>query len=63
MGHEVEHGSRIGPDPAPENHVTELAHRRIGQDALDVRLHEADGGGKQGCESADDTDDRHGRRR
>src|SRR5262245_12702950 len=63
MGYEMEHGSRIGPDPAPEEHVSELAHRRIGQNAFDVRLHKADGSGKQRCESADDAYDRHGSRR
>ena len=47
MGHQMEHGSRIGPDSTSEEHITELAHRRVGQDALDICLNEADGGSKQ----------------
>src|ERR1044071_3185859 len=63
MGHKVKDGSGIGPYSTPENHVAKLAHRRIGQDALDICLQEADGGGKQGGEAADDADGRHGRGR
>src|SRR5262249_13993644 len=37
MGHEVEYCCRIGPNPARENHITELTYRRIGQDSLNVR--------------------------
>src|SRR6478672_151992 len=37
MGHEVKDGSGIGPYSTPENHVPELAHCRIGQDAFDIR--------------------------
>src|SRR6185369_9857641 len=57
MGHEVKDGRGIGPYSTPEHHVPELAHRRIGQNAFDIRLHEADGGGKQGGEATDDVDD------
>src|SRR5262245_24529485 len=46
MGDKMEYGSRIGSNPATEKHIPELAHRRIGQNALDVCLYETDGGGK-----------------
>ena len=42
MGRQVEDGGRIGADPTGQEHVSELAHRGIGQHALDVGLDQPD---------------------
>ncbi len=56
VGHQVEDAGREGADPAAQEHVAELADRRVGEHALDVVLHEADGGGEDRGERADDRD-------
>ena len=61
VGHQVEDAGGEGAHPAAQEHVAELADRRVGQHALDVVLHEADGGGEERGERADDRD--HGERR
>ena len=43
----MEHADRIGPCPHRHEHVAELRTGRIGDDALDVVLNEADGRGKE----------------
>ena len=54
MRHEVEDGSRPGTDAQGEEHIADLAHRGIGEDALDVPLGErADPGNEQGYCSYD----------
>ena len=43
----------VGTHPAGQEHVAELRHRRVGQDLLDVGLHQADGGGEDRRQRAD----------
>jgi hypothetical protein len=47
----------IGADAERDEHVAELRAGRIGDDALDVVLHEADGRREEGGDRADDGDD------
>ena len=54
--HQVEDGRDPGTDAEREGHVAELGERGVGDDALDVVLHHADGGGHEGGEGADDGD-------
>ena len=54
---EVEDGRGIGRDAAGEKHVAQLRDGGVGEDALDVVLDKADGGGKEGRGRADDGDD------
>ena len=49
---------RIGADAERDEHVAELRAGRVGDDALDVVLHEAD---RRGEERGDRADDRHDR--
>ena len=60
---EVEDARAEGPDAAGEEHVAELAHRRVGEHALDVVLDEADRGGEDRRRGAHDRDRRHRVRR
>ena len=39
---QVEHRERVRADPRADEHVPDLAHRRVGDDALDVPLDERD---------------------
>ena len=48
VGEEMEDGDAIGAQPQSHEHVAELRTGRIGDDALDVVLHEADGCGEEG---------------
>ena len=41
--HEVEHRVPVRADPRRHEHVSDLRHRRVGDHALDVPLHERDG--------------------
>src|SRR6266404_5037812 len=59
VGHQVEDAGGEGADSEGEEHVAELADRGVGEDALDVRLHEADGGSEERGGAADDGDDEH----
>ena len=40
--HQVEHARRVGADGDAHDHVADLRHRRVGDHALDVGLHERD---------------------
>ena len=51
--HQVEDASRECADAAGQKHVTQLADGGIGQHALDVVLHQADGGRPDGRRRAD----------
>jgi hypothetical protein len=55
--HEMENRGRVSTDAGAEEHIAQLAHRRIGQHPLDVVLHEADCGGKERCGAANHADD------
>ena len=57
VGHQVEHRRGVGRDAGGEEHVAELRAGRIGDDALDVVLHQADRGGEDRGRGADDGDD------
>jgi len=54
---QVEHPDRIGADTHRHEHVAELRTGRIGNDALDVVLHEPDGRGKERGGGAEEHDD------
>ena len=53
MREQVEDGRAIRADAASNEHVAELGARRIGDDALDVVLHKADGRGEKCRDGAD----------
>ena len=44
---EVEHREAVGPDPRADEHVADLAHRRVRDHALDVPLDERDDAGDE----------------
>ena len=54
VGEEVEHCDRVDAHACRHEHVTELRAGRIGDDALDVVLNEADGRGEEGRRGAED---------
>src|SRR5512143_934372 len=56
MSREMEDGSRPSANAESEEHVADLADRRIGQDALDVPLHECAATGDQERSGTDDGD-------
>ncbi len=60
VGDEVEDAGDVGGDADAEEHVAELADRRVGEDPLDVALADRDRGGEQRRHG---TDRRHRRRR
>ena len=60
MGEEVEDGRPIGGDSGGQEHVAQLTAGRIGDDALDVVLDEADGRREEAGEGADDGDEGQG---
>ena len=62
VGEQVEHRRLIGADPGREEHVTQLRTGRIGDDPLDIVLHQTDRRGEQGCDRAGDGDDQRRRR-
>ena len=57
VGEEVEHGALVGADAGGNEHVAELRAGRIGDHPLDVVLRQADGGGEQGGDRADQRND------
>ena len=57
VGDQVEDAGGVGADAAGEEHVAELRDGGVGEDALDVVLHHADGGGEDRGGRADDGDD------
>ena len=61
--HEMEDARGVGADAQAEEHVAELADRRVGQHALDVVLSDADRGREERRRGAHDGDhlERHGR--
>ena len=56
VGEQVEHAHAIGPHAHGHEHVAKLRAGGIGDDALDVVLHQADGGGEEGGDAADEDD-------
>ncbi len=46
VGEQVEDAGGVGADSAGQEHVAELRDGGVGEDALDVVLHHADGGGE-----------------
>ena len=57
VGEEMEDAERIAADAERDEHVAELRAGRIGDDALDVVLHEADGRREKGRRAADEGDE------
>jgi hypothetical protein len=53
VGEQVEDRAAIGADAKRHEHVAELRTGRIGDDALDVVLHQADGRGEERRDRAD----------
>jgi hypothetical protein len=51
---QVEHRHRVDADARRHEHVTQLRTGRIGDDALDVVLHEADRRREEGRQRADE---------
>ena len=47
VGHQVKQPGGVGADGHAHDHVADLRHRRVGDHALDVRLHERDRAGDQ----------------
>ena len=50
----MEEAGRVGPDADGEEHVADLAHRRVGEHPLDVDLDDRDCRSEQGGDRADD---------
>ena len=61
MGEDVEDAGGKGSDAEREKHVAELRDGGVGEDPLDVVLHEADGRGEDRGQRADDGDRLHRR--
>jgi hypothetical protein len=61
--HEVEDRRPGDADAERQEHVAELAHRRVGEHLLDVHLRRRDDAGEERRRRADDGDDRERRRR
>src|SRR5260370_42524158 len=54
VGHEVKNAGGKRGDSAGQEHVAELADGGISEDALDIGLYQADGGGRRRGGAADD---------
>jgi hypothetical protein len=63
VGHQVERACGVRPDSHRGEHVPELRYGRVRQHALDVVLHESNGGGHQRRQHANDRDNLHDHRR
>jgi len=63
MGHQVENARGECANAAREKHVAQLADRRVRENFLNIRLHQADGRRKKRRRAAYDSDDKHGGRR
>ena len=63
VGEDVEHARSECADAERQEHVSQLRDRGVGQHALDIVLHQADRGGENRGERADDGDRLHRRRR
>ena len=57
--HQVKDAGGVGPDSQAEKHVAELRDGGVGEDFLDVGLHQADGRGVEGGDGSDQRDDKH----
>ena len=62
VGHEVEDRDPVGADAESQEHVAELADGGVGEDALDIGLHQRDAGGQDRGEGSDGSDDGGGDR-
>ena len=62
VGHEVENAGGKSACAKREKHVTELADGGVGEDFLDVVLHQRHGGCKNRGDHADDGDNVHRQR-
>ena len=63
VSEQVEDADRIASDAEPDEHIAELRARRIGDDALDVVLDEADRRREKRRGRADENDERQRGRR
>ena len=62
MGEDVEKGRSVGPDPNPEDHIAQLADRRVGEHLLDIVLGQTDRRGQHRRQRANRSDDLERRR-
>ena len=62
VGEQMEDSGGVGSDSAGQEHVAELRDGGVGEHALDVVLHHADGGGDDRRRRTDDGDDDQRRR-
>ena len=63
MRHDMKEPRGKRPHPTSQEHKPQLTHRRIGQDALDIVLYQANTRRKQGGERPNPSHDVHGHRR
>src|SRR5438045_854539 len=63
MRHDMEEPRGERPHPTSQEHKPQLTHGRIGQDALDIVLYQANTRRKQGGEGANPSHNLHGHRR
>jgi hypothetical protein len=56
VGHEMEDGGDVAPEPGGQEHEAELGHRRVGEHLLDVGLGDGDRRRPQGGDGTDGGD-------